>query len=186
VALDTEILTLARELRGLRETAAELCLAVVEDRPARPDVALVDRLEERVTDVAGEIDEALDAVGRVAVGAARGDLVDVRVAGDALARSQARLDVARAIFWEDVASYEGLAGLVAFVAERGGEWSGWMAAVQQALRRCRTRLASAGQAQGRAWHEVAERAALAGVNVHTTTVGQHLTMASGREQGGER
>lgn len=177
MALRAQLRTLARRLRDLRETVGELRLAVSEDRPYEPDVALVDRVEDRVTDLQGAVEEALAALAPVL--AARGrpsEPMGVDQAGEALVSCQAALEGARVTYWRDLVSYDALSLLLAFGREQGGEWQAWSASVKESIDRCQAPLAAVAAALEQSWREVAERAGLAGVQVRTTTIGQHITV----------
>lgn len=176
MSLGTQLRTLARRLVDLRRSVTELRLTAVEDRPVDPDIALVDRIENVVTDlqsaVEGAASAAASAVPRTASGA-----VDTEVVGAALVRCQAYLDKARRALWRDLLSYDSVLSLRTVGREHGGEWSGWTSAVEDALARCEPALDAAGAALDAAWRDVAERASLGNVSVRNTTIGQRITVA---------
>ena len=186
MSLAIQLRTLTRRLVDLRRSITELRLTAVEDRPVDPDIALVDRIEDVVTDlqsaVEGAAGAAASAMPRSASGAA-----DTETAGTALVRCQAYLDRARRSLWRDLLSYDSVLSLRTVGREHGGEWSAWTSAVEDALARCEPTLDAASAALDATWRELAERASIGSVSVRNTTIGQRITVApDGSPSAGDR
>jgi hypothetical protein len=160
VSLPMQLRTLARRLVDLRRSVAELRLTAVEDRPVDPDIALVDRIEDVVTDLQSAVEGAASAAA-AAVPRAAGNSIDTEAAGAALSRCQVYLDKARRALWRDLLSYDSVLSLRTVGREHG----------------CEPALDAAGAALDATWRDLAERASLGSVNVRNTTIGQRITVA---------
>src|SRR5262249_24191374 len=120
---------LSTELRRLRDTFEDVRLTVVEDKPLRDEVVLVDRFGDAIVDVIGWIEEALAAAaeGEEAVG----NPPDTHRARRALTACQERFIRLAQQFSLELLSYERLDELVRFGRRRGGEWRRWTNTVKE-------------------------------------------------------
>lgn len=176
MSLAIQLRTLARRLVDFRRSVTELRLTAVEDRPVDPDIALVDRIEDVVTDLQSAVEGAA-GVAASAVPRTASNGIDTDAVSAALVRCQAYLDKARRSLWRDLLSYDSVLSLRTVGREHGGEWSAWTSAVEDALSRCEPALDAAGAALDATWRDLAERASLGSVSVRNTTIGQRITVA---------
>src|SRR5262245_37173646 len=146
---------LSARLQRLLDTFLGVRLTVVEDKPLRDDVALIDRFGDAVEDLVGWTREAL-AQGREAEQAV-GHPLDAYRARRALTNCQERFNRLALQFWSELVSYERLADLHRFGRRRGGEWLRWTGTVRRALDDCRPPLHETNQALFLCWQELAER-----------------------------
>jgi hypothetical protein len=177
MGLESQLRLLARRLRELGDSLAEARLTAVEDRPVEPGVALVDQLEDRVTDLQAAVEDALTWLRPVLPRLGQPlQPVEMELAGPALATCHSRLAAVGVAYWQGLMSYEPMASLLAFGAEQGGEWAAWARVVRDGLERCQAPLEATTDALEACWREVADRAQRTGVNVRNTTVGQHIVL----------
>ena len=162
---------LSARLQRLLDTFLGVRLTVVEDKPLRDEVALVDRFGDAVEDLVGWTREAL-AQGREAEQAV-GHPLDTYRASKTLTNCQERFNRLAGQFSELI-SYERMADLHRFGRRRGGEWLRWTGTVRQALDDCRLPLQETNQALFMCWQELSERAGTTSVSIHNTTVGQQI------------
>jgi hypothetical protein len=176
VGLEATFQTLVARFRAAREAFASLRLTVVEDRPPRDEVLLVDRLGNTVEDLRGWIEEGLasaeDALEAV------GHPLDSHRARRALALANERFIRLEYKFFFDGASHEQVEELARFGRRRGREWLGWTGSVVQAIDQCREPLRQVDEVLLLAWQEFSERLGTSAVSVQTTNIGQQISAAA--------
>jgi hypothetical protein len=175
VPLEMAFHELSVQLRRLRDTFLGVRLTVVEDKPLRDEVVLVDRFGDAVEDGLGWVEEALAAAteGEHALG----NPIDMYRARTGLTTCQERFNRLAQQFSSELVSYERLDELARFGRRRGGEWLRWARAVKQALEQCRQPLQEVNQALFLCWQELAERLGMTSVSVQNTTIGQQISAA---------
>lgn len=173
MALEAAFGDLTAQLLNLREVLHELHLTVVEDKPLKGQVALVEKFADTVQDVRGQTEEALAAAadGQQAVGRP----LDMDRARRALALVQERFNELSQRFSADLVSYEQIGQLKTLGQRRGGEWLAWVSSAKEGLDRCQPSLYAVNQALFVCWQEIAERVGMNSVSVQTTNIGQHIT-----------
>jgi len=179
MALEAAFGELAVQFRILREALRAVHTTIIEDRPLRDDVALVDSFGDAVEDILGRLEEALIASreGQQAVG----HPLDLDRMRRALTTCQERFNWISQRFFSDLVSYQRLDDLTALGRERRGEWIAWGSSVKEGLDRCQQPLYDANQALFRCWQEIAERVGMTSVSVQATNIGQQITTLEGRE-----
>jgi len=173
MALERAFHELSVELRKLRDTFLGVRLTVIEDKPLRDEVALVDRFGDAIEDALGWVEEALAAAaeGEQAVASAP----EMYRARRALTTCQESFNRLVQQFSSELVSCERLNELAGFGRRRGGEWRRWTNAVKEALEQCRQPLQDINQALFLCWQELAERLGVNSVSVQNTTIGQRIS-----------
>jgi hypothetical protein len=136
-------LTVAVE--GFWQAVSELVLIVHEDRPGDADLAAVDDLGERVTELQGE------------VAAARALLRDGDLLVPRLPQVAARLDAALLRYWRDLRSYPAVSALRQAVRRQGGELPSWEATVEASAARCEEPFAAVAATLNACWQEICQQ-----------------------------
>jgi hypothetical protein len=173
MALEKTFQELPAELRRLRDTILGLRLTVVEDKPRRDEVVLVEHQGNAVEDLLGWAEEAV--VAAVEAQQAVAHPLNEHRARHALTTCQDRYNRLVQQYWSELASYEQIAELMRFGRSRRGEWQAWTRGVRQALEDCRRPLQDAGQALFRCWQDLAERLGMSSVSIQNTTIGQQIS-----------
>ena len=175
MSLATACRTLCVRLEQLREAISAVRLAVVEDKPLRGDVALVERRGNSIEDILGAVEETL-AKASSAHRALQND-EDARRVRRALVACQERFNEISHRFSTELVSYERVMELTRLGRERGGEWLAWSSIVRESLRRCEQAVFETTGALLSCWREVVEKED-GGVTVHTTAIGQQFAATS--------
>jgi hypothetical protein len=136
---------LAAAVEGLWEAVSELALIVHEDRPSYADLAAVDDLGERVSELQGEV-----AASRALL--RDGDLLVPRLPGVA-----AHLDAALLHYWRDLRSYPPVSALRQAVRRQGGELPSWEATVEASAARCEEPFAVIAATLNLCWQEICQQ-----------------------------
>jgi hypothetical protein len=136
---------LAAAVEGLWEAASELVLIVHEDRPSDADLAAVDDLGERVSELQGEV-----AASRALL--RDGDLLVPR-----LPQVAAHLDAALLHYWRDLRSYPAVSALRQAVRRQGGELPSWEATVEASATRCEEPFAVIAATLNTCWQEICQQ-----------------------------
>ena len=183
MSLRTEFQGLCAKLESLDETLSRL-RAAIDDHPqsgAAPH--LLDSIGDAVEDTRGWLEESLELAAPVADGNEQGraDGFDVNRARQALVFCQEQFNRIMSRFTFDLVSYDRVAQLVRLGRERRGEWQAWAELVKQELEGCQQQLYDTNQALFRCWLEIAERVGMTSVSVHTTTIGQQVTVPQNPE-----
>ncbi|WP_448609186.1 hypothetical protein [Geodermatophilus sp. URMC 60] len=161
MTLATALSGLVTTCQRLRAELETLGLTVREDAPA--ERAVIDRLGGAVDDLVGRAEEAC----RVAVHAAEaGERLDLVDAQRHLVAMQAALTTLADRFCGDVNSYEALDPVVV-LRHHGHDWAAWVEVVREGIGRCRPRISAVQEEQSLCWQELADRASIGPVYVHT-------------------
>jgi hypothetical protein len=176
VSLENTIQSLLTESRKLHDMLLAVRLTVVEDKPVRGEAALVDHLEDTILDIMGLLDDASKAA-RSAHRAVR-NVPDLNGARRALTICQGRFHNIERQFADSLISYEKLKDLASLGNERRGEWLPWSNSVRQGIEQCREPLDAVSEALAACWQEIAERAGMNSVSVHSTNIGQKIVSNS--------
>lgn len=171
--LEKAFYELSVQLRRLRDTFLGVRLTVVEDKPLRDEVVLVDRFGDAVEDVLGWVEEALTATAEAEQ--AVGNAPDMHRARRALTTCQERFNRLAQQFSSELISYEPIDELTRFGRRRGGEWRRWANTVRESLDQCRQSIQDVNQALFLCWQELAEHLGTASVSVQNTTIGQQIS-----------
>lgn len=123
---------------------SELAVTTQEDRPAASDLAVVDDLAERVSELQGTAHQIRELCRS-------GPIVQMPARLDAIA---ALADSAETYYWHALRSHEPVSQLRAASRGRGDEWLAWRRSVEDAVRRCEAPLSELAGALRVAWHEV--------------------------------
>jgi hypothetical protein len=157
----------------LRDALQGLQLTVVEDRPPRNEVLMVERLGDAIDDLRGWLEEGLagasDALNAV------GTPFDADGARQALATANDRFIRLEYKFFLDVTSYEVVDNLIRFGRQRGREWLRWTASVKEALAQCPMPLRDVAEGLRLSWQELGERLGTASISVRTMNIAQQFT-----------
>jgi hypothetical protein len=174
MSLDATLALLRQEIARMQEVVSALRVTVIEDRPARGSVVLVDQLDNLITDLSSALEEA-DALAAQALQGAQpnGTLENVRTA---LRDMHALINRCAASFIGDLASHDRLAQLLEMGDERGRGWWQWSQEVKTAIERCGAPLHAVAAALADCWSELAERLARNSVSVQATNIGQQITL----------
>ena len=174
MSLDATLTSLRRELAGLRDVMSALHVTVIEDRPARRSVVLVDQLDNVITDMTSALEEA-DALAVQAMHEAQpnGPLEPVQAA---LRGIHTLLNRFTASYIGQLASHDHLAQLLEMGDERGRGWWEWSQEVKTAIERCAAPMNGVAGAMVACWSELAERLARNSVSVQATNIGQQITV----------
>ncbi len=150
--------TLSRAVDDLWYAVCELVVTVHEDRPVGSDLAVVDDLVERVSELQGLADDARRTAS------AHGQLAR---ALDQVGVVLARADV---YYWRELRSHAPVSHLRSAARSRGPEWQAWRRSVEDAVARCEGPLETALSAVREGWHEVSELVAL-GIGPYAVAAG---------------
>jgi hypothetical protein len=136
-------LTVAVE--DLWQAVSELVLIAHEDRPGDADLAAVDDLGERVSELQGE------------VAAARTVLRDGDLLVPGLPQFAAHLDAALLRYWRDLRSYPAVSALRQAVGRRGAELVAWEGIVEASATRCEQPFAVVAATLNACWQEICQQ-----------------------------
>jgi hypothetical protein len=164
---------LVASLERLEEALTGLRFTVVEDEPTE-DHALVTELGYAVEDLAGSLQEAVQAVrdgNRAFV-----DRNDVDRARRGLEAAHERFNELTYKLWSGLLAYDRVALLMTLGRERGRQWQSWARMVKQGLDECQEQVHDVNAALLRCWKEMGERLGMTSVSVQATNIGQQLTV----------
>lgn len=165
---------LRRDIAHLQDAVSALRVTVIEDRPARGSVILVDHLENIVTELFSALEEADAHVAHALQHSqANGALDPLRTAligiHDVLNRFVAK-------YVSELSAHDHIAQLLEMGKERGREWRAWTREVKRAIERCVVPMGVVTAAMVECWNEVTERLARNSVSVQATNIGQQITV----------
>jgi len=163
----------ARQMR-LIDSLEALHMAIAEDKPHKPDIALVDQRCAVVDDLLGRAQEAAVA-GKEGVAACQRP-IDLDIARAALVKCQEAFNPLTQVFTASLVSYEAMEELAGIWKERGRDWQAWVVGVKAALQDCQQPLYEVNEALFNCWREMSEHAGLQSVSVKNTAIGQKITM----------
>jgi adenosyl cobinamide kinase/adenosyl cobinamide phosphate guanylyltransferase len=174
MSLETTLAGLRRDLAHLQDAVSALRVTVIEDRPARGSVVLVDHLENVITELSSALEEA-DAHVTQALqqNQPNGTLDALRTA---LPEIHELLNRFVAKFVSELGAHDHIARLLEMGKERGREWRAWTGEVKRAIERCAVPMAAVTAAMVECWSELAERLARNSVSVQATNIGQQITV----------
>jgi hypothetical protein len=182
VSLRTEFQGLCAQLESLDETLSRLRTGVDDHPSSGAAPHLLDAIGDAVEDARGWLEEALALAAPVGAGQERGpNGFDVNRARQALVFCQEQFNRIMSRFTFDLVSYDRVSQLMRLGRERRGEWQTWAGLVKQELEGCQQQLYDTNQALFRCWLEIAERVGMTSVSVHTTTIGQQVTVPQNPE-----
>ena len=182
MSLRTEFQGLCAQLESLDETLSRLRTAIDDHPGSGAAPHLLDSVGDAVEDTRGWLEEALALAATVGANQERGpNGFDVNRARQALVFCQEQFNRIMSRFTFDLVSYDRVAQLVRLGRERRGEWQTWAGLVKQELEGCQQQLYDTNQALFRCWLEIAERVGMTSVSVHTTTIGQQVTVPQNPE-----
>jgi hypothetical protein len=173
MTIEAAFLDLRRKFEALVDAFEGLALTAIEDRPARGEVLLVERLGNVVDDLRGLAAEGREAAGRASDALA--DPADLNLGRRALVLANERFLRLEHRFFAEAVSHATMSGLLDFAQERGRDWRAWAATACKALEACRTPLHELDEAMLLAWAELGERLGGRSVTVQAHSVGQQIT-----------
>jgi len=172
VALDKTFRELTECLRKLRDSFLALQLTAREDLPAEGGVVLVDKFGDAADDSLGWAEEALSAASQAERAVVPPP--NIELARRALSSSQEHFHRLQQRFQSELVSYQRVKDLTAFGRSRRGEWAAWVKSVKGGLEQCQSPMEQASRCLSDCWQEIAERAAMTSVSVHSTNIGQQI------------
>jgi hypothetical protein len=174
MSLEATLESLRRELARLQEVVSALRVTVMEDRPSRGSVVLVDQLDNLVTELFSTLEEADARAGQALQNSQpNGTLDEVRAA---VRDIHDLINGFTAKYAGELATHDRLAQLLEMGRERGREWRAWTREVKTAIERCAAPLATLAAALVDCWNDLAERLARHSVSVQATNIGQHIAL----------
>jgi hypothetical protein len=169
MALESASKQLRSSLQVFKDTLESLRLTVETDAP--DSHILVDRFTDALDDLLGWLDESLARVTKDQATAQHAALL----AQQALFCQERHNHMTQRLYG-DLMSYKWLQELSTLGHERKGEWQAWVSSIKKTLGRCHHALHSVGQALFACWQEVVEHLGGSGVALHTTNIGQQITV----------
>jgi hypothetical protein len=173
MAIEAVFSDLTRKFDTMRDVLQSLALTAIEDRPARGEVLLVERLGNLVEDLRGWTEEAREAAAQARDALAHPP--DVNVGRLALTMANERFIRLEYRFFDEAVAHGTISELHRFSRQRGREWLSWTSGVVQALDACRSPLRELDQALLQAWQELGERLGSRSLTVQTNNIGQQIT-----------
>jgi hypothetical protein len=179
MSLEIAFQELNMQFQKLLDAFVGLRVTVMEDKPLRDDVMLVDLLGDSVEDLLGWTTEALTASAE-ARQAIEGQMDLIR-ARRRLSLCQANFNRITHKFSTEVAAYERMAEIHTLGRERGGEWMTWGESARQAIDGCHQPLYDTSQDLFHCWREIADSAGLTSISVQATNIGQQVKVSDANE-----
>jgi hypothetical protein len=174
MGLEATLESLRRELARLHDVVSALRVTVMEDRPARGSVVLVDQLDNLVTELFSSLEEADARIAQALQNVQpNGPLDNVRVS---LRDVHELINGFTAKYAGELATHERIAQLLEMGRERGREWREWSQEVKTAVERCVTPLKALAAALVVCWSDLADRLARSSVSVQATNIGQQIAL----------
>jgi len=170
MALDATFRALIQSLQNLHESFDDL-QGTVQFRP-EDEAALADGFENAVLDLIGSLHEARGSA--LHAHQAVGSPPDLDRARRSLTESQERFQGLEQHFGCELLAYHRLRELARLGRVRKGEWKPWARLVREGIESCRAPIELARKAYACCWQELADRAGMTSISVHTTGVGQRV------------
>jgi len=161
---------------ALREALQNLRLTVVEDRPLRNGVLIIDRMGDAIDDLIGWLEEGSEAAGRASKAVVH-PIDGQRAIHDLSQVNERFLKLEYNFFW-GLASYPQVRDLTKLGTSRGREWRAWSDSVKVALDQTGHAMNELQRALLATWQELAERVGAGSVSVQTTNIGQQISTAA--------
>lgn len=183
MSLRTEFQNLRTQHESLHEVLSDL-RRLLDDHPAHGNkVLLLDSFGDAIEDLLGWLEEAsqtcVPLLPPEEVG--RNSDFDTHAARRALVVCQELFNRQMHRFSVDLVSYDKIAQLLQFGRERGGEWQAWAKGIKMELETCQQHLYLTNQVMFRCWVELAEWIGTTSIAVHSTSIGQQITVPAHRE-----
>jgi hypothetical protein len=152
MSLEGALERLRNDLARLQEAVSSLHVTATEDKPARGDAVLVDRLDNLVTDLSSTLEEA-DARATQAIQGSQpnGPLDQTRIA---LREIHGLINRFIASYGGELAAHDPVQQLLEMGRERGREWRAWSQVVKTAIERCAAPMKAAAGAIRECWSEL--------------------------------
>lgn len=165
MSLDAALVSLYRDLAGLKEVVSALRDIAVEDQPTRGAVVLADGLEDLLAEFVSALDEAdAHAARALRREAPRASPEEVQ----ALVRDiHALLNRVTDTYVTRLASHDHIARLLTMGRERGPRWYLWSREVKTAIERCGRPMQAVSDTMVECWMELADRRARSSVSLQT-------------------
>ncbi len=174
MSLESALAGLRRDIALLQDAVSALRVTVMEDRPARGSVVLVDQLENVVTELFSALEEADAHVAQaLQQNQPNGALDTLRTA---LSGIHELLNRFVAKYVSELAAHDHVARLLEMGKERGREWRAWTGEVKRSIERCAVPMGVVTAAMVECWSELTERLARNSVSVQATNIGQQITV----------
>jgi hypothetical protein len=168
---ETCLHALEGQLKALLALLSEIRIAVCEDHPASPDLALVDHRSTALDDLIAQTEEAIECLTKDA-----DTWVDRKAAGRILAQVHRHFNSIHAHLWSDLMSHERILEMTLAAGRHGGEWVPWVRSVQSTIRRCPELLFGISGTVLACWEDVSEGSGSEGIRaVAMATVGGRPT-----------
>ena len=183
MSLRTEFQNLRAQQERLHEVLSDL-RRLLDDHPATGSkVLLLDSFGDAVEDLLGWLEESSQTCVPLvpAEPAAKNNVFDAILARRTLVVCQDLFNRKMQRFLVDLVSYDKIAQLLQFGRERGGEWQGWAKGIKLELETCQQHLYLMNQVMFRCWVELAEWIGMTSISVHSTSIGQQITLPAHQE-----
>ncbi len=155
-----------QQCRLLCEVLSELRMTIVEDRPLKGVVRLVDHIGDSVDALFGSASEMQEAL--IEAHRAIEPPVHAEQTRQALATCLAKTKDFATNFFFDLASYETVIEIISLGTSKGGEWKAWADLVQETISRCQQTFFTVNFALCECWHALAERVETLAISVRAT------------------
>lgn len=169
MALEGVLRGLNLQLHRLGDAFQGLHLTLVEDRPRKGDVALLDRFVHAVEEMQGNVHESMLAMGDGLQAAAHP--VNLYRVQHALLVCQAHSNQIMHQYVFSLATYDGIQALRQMGRERSGEWPVWVRSVKTAIEACQLPLSDFNEALLMGWCEYAERMGMSSILINNQSIG---------------
>jgi hypothetical protein len=156
--------------RLVEELEHGLLWSVTETKP-NEEHALATHYIDTATDLVAAAREGLT----ISQNAASTDL-SLSQAGKTLLRCQEQFHSIAAMFESKMGSYGRIRKIKRFGSERRMAWREWASRVCESVERCRRPIDELNRALFLCWQEVADRLGISSVSVHSSSVGQKITV----------
>jgi hypothetical protein len=170
MGLETSIARLREQLESLVDCTSSLHVTVVEDQPPANSAALVDTIENQVTDLLAAAEEAMHLANEAGTLLADESLP----LGEVLKQVHTLILRFGRSFWGELASHRSVESLLRMGRERGRDWKAWSHAVRTAIEQCGPPLAGVQQGLLECWRDLVERPGPNPVYFKATNINQQF------------
>jgi hypothetical protein len=183
MSLEATLESLGVELAALGEDVSQLHVTVTEDKPVRVAAVLIDHLDNLLTDLSGDLEEAgVRVAAAIRVSQHDGPLDAVR---SALRDTHELLHRITERYGGELASHTQISRLLTMSRDRGRECREWTLEVKTGIERCQPHVQALPRATMECWSELADRLARNSVSVRATNIGQQIALGEGLEFAGK-